>query len=248
MSQLNNPNYYTQTASDARYINVAGDTMTGALTNNVSITDPLVIGGIGTTSTLSLRSTSGIGAAGADIIFQTGNNGATEVMRILNSGNVGIGTATPGYPLQVIGMSILQVPCVRAFNSVNQTITNATFTALALDSERFDNDAIHDPVTNNSRLTCKTAGKYQITGQIAFANNSTGLRIASIRLNGVTYISEADLSASVGTESEFIVTTLYDLAVNDYVELIVYQSSGGNLIVEHVANDFPEFMMYRVST
>lgn len=70
-------------------------------TITTSATIPLVIGGTLTTSPLTLRSTSGIGAAGADIIFQVGNNGATEAMRILNNGNVGIGTTTPSGLLQV---------------------------------------------------------------------------------------------------------------------------------------------------
>src|SRR3990167_2972435 len=60
-----------------------------------------LIGGTGTTDDLILRSTSGVGAAGADMIFQVGNNGATEAMRILNSGFVGIGTASPTFPLYV---------------------------------------------------------------------------------------------------------------------------------------------------
>ncbi|MBI2573981.1 MAG: hypothetical protein HYV78_01130 [Candidatus Wildermuthbacteria bacterium] len=72
-----------------------------APTFTTSITDPLVIGGTGTTSTLTLRSTSGVGASGADIIFQVGNNGATEAMRILNSGSVGIGVS-PSYKLDVV--------------------------------------------------------------------------------------------------------------------------------------------------
>src|SRR3990167_5213849 len=59
-----------------------------AATIGTSLTTPLVIGGTGTTSTLKLRSTSGVGATGADIIFQVGNNGATEAMRILNSGKI----------------------------------------------------------------------------------------------------------------------------------------------------------------
>ena len=58
-----------------------------------SATGPLLIGGTGTTSTLTLRSTSGVGAAGADIIFQTGNNGAIEGGRWLNSGNLVIGSS-----------------------------------------------------------------------------------------------------------------------------------------------------------
>lgn len=70
-------------------------------TITTSATVPLVIGGTGTTSTLTLRSTSGVGTTGADIIFQAGNNGATEVMRLQNGGNVGIGTSSPGYLLDI---------------------------------------------------------------------------------------------------------------------------------------------------
>ena len=62
-----------------------------------------LIGGTGTTDDLILRTTSGGGASGADLIFQVGNNGATEAMRILNSGNVGIGTMSPSEKLQVSG-------------------------------------------------------------------------------------------------------------------------------------------------
>ena len=66
-----------------------------------SIFNPLLIGGTGTTSPLTYKTTTGVGTAGADHIFQVGNNGATEAMRILNNGNVGIGTASPGVKLDV---------------------------------------------------------------------------------------------------------------------------------------------------
>lgn len=55
----------------------------------------LVIGSTSTNSGLIIQSTTGIGATGADIIFKVGNNGATEVARILNSGFYGIGTSIP---------------------------------------------------------------------------------------------------------------------------------------------------------
>lgn len=66
------------------------------------ITDPVVIGGTATSSSLELRSTSGVGAT--DFIKMTvGNNGATEAMRIDTSGNVGIGKTNPGSKLDVNG-------------------------------------------------------------------------------------------------------------------------------------------------
>lgn len=79
-------------------------------TFTTNITSPLVIGGTGTTSTLTLKTTSGVGTTNADMIFQVGNDGATEVMRILNAGRVGIGTASPSSSskLHVSGDNIRQ--------------------------------------------------------------------------------------------------------------------------------------------
>jgi hypothetical protein len=106
----------TNSITSAQLItSVTNETGTGVLvfgtapTFTTSIVTPLVIGGTATTSPLRLRSTSGVGTAGADIIFQTGNNGATEAMRILNSGNVGIGDATPASLFTVGNGDLFQV-------------------------------------------------------------------------------------------------------------------------------------------
>jgi hypothetical protein len=60
-----------------------------------------VIGGAGVATPLTLRATSGVGTTGADIVLQAGNNGATELARFFNSGNVSIGSATQGSRLHV---------------------------------------------------------------------------------------------------------------------------------------------------
>lgn len=62
---------------------------------------PTLIGGTATTSDLTLQTTTGVGATGADMHFLVGNNGATEAMTILNNGDVGIGTASPDSLLDV---------------------------------------------------------------------------------------------------------------------------------------------------
>lgn len=63
-------------------------------TFTTNITAPLVIGGTGAASTLTLKSTSGTGTSDA-IIFQVGSNGATEAGRITTRGLWGLGTTTP---------------------------------------------------------------------------------------------------------------------------------------------------------
>jgi hypothetical protein len=85
-----------------------------------NMTAPLVIGGTGTTSTLTFRTTSGVGTTGSDIIFQSGNNGATELMRILNSGQMGLST-TPkaGVRLQVGSGEIIGFAGIQGYITAN---------------------------------------------------------------------------------------------------------------------------------
>ena len=65
-----------------------------------SETVPTVVGGTTASSTLTLKSTSGVGTSDA-ISFKVGNNGATTAMTVNTSGNVGIGTTSPSSILQV---------------------------------------------------------------------------------------------------------------------------------------------------
>lgn len=140
----------------------------------------------------------------------------------------------------------------RAFHNAAQSIANNTTTVLALNSERFDQEAnvastIHDTVTNNSRLTCRTAGVYAISAAIEWAANSTGIRTLNIRLNGATVLASVDLNTTTGGGAKQTAATHYALAVNDYVEITVLQNSGGALNVNSTGNYSPEFSMVLVA-
>ena len=134
----------------------------------------------------------------------------------------------------------------RVYNSANVLIGHLGAQALPFDSERYDTDTIHSTVANTSRLTCKTAGKYLIVGGAGWEANLAGDRFLYIVLNGVTAL--AYFSSPVRTDGgcQATVTTIYDLAVADFVELWVNQSSGGNLNVLAVGNWSPEFMMQKI--
>lgn len=85
----------------------AGKTLAVAGTLTLTGTMPLVTGGSAVGSTLTLKSTSGVGTSDS-IVMKVGNNGATTAMTVNTSGNVGIGTITPDGNFEVSGTATTQ--------------------------------------------------------------------------------------------------------------------------------------------
>ena len=163
----------------------------------------------------------------------------------------GGGTPVSAARLGVLEEGILDVaqgPAVRVFHNASQSITNSTLTALAFNSERFDQaggvaSTMHDTVTNNSRLTAVYAGVYMIGGTIRWSASPVNVEL-HIRIGGVTTIASHNVVADNRYET---ISTIYSMAVNDYAELMVLQISGGALNITSTANSSPEFWMVRVA-
>lgn len=102
------------------------------LAGTTSITSPLHIGGSGTTQSATYKTTTGVGAAGADHVFQVGNNGATEAMRVYNSGAVSIGGSSDGGrvgTLSIVGSTsaaTIQGTTNGTTNASSVTVINST--------------------------------------------------------------------------------------------------------------------------
>lgn len=138
----------------------------------------------------------------------------------------------------------------RVFNDANISIANNTVTALTFNSERFDTGNFHSTSSNTSRLTAPTAGLYLIDGSVRIAANSTGRRRLAIRLNGTTDIRVVEPSFAPSATVQWFndISTLYQLAPPDYVELTVFQTSGGALNVDVAGNYSPEFSIVRLGS
>lgn len=146
---------------------------------------------------------------------------------------VGEGAITPS--------KVGTTPAARAYHSVGQSIpSGAGFTALALDSERYDTTGIHDPVTNNSRMTAASAGLYLVGVHVTWTAAAAGAREINIRKNGATILARVvQLGDPVNTVDQEL-TTLVNLAAGDYVEAVVRQTSGAAVSVVAAAEYSPE--------
>jgi len=105
---------------------LSDETGTGASVFNTSptfstqLTVPQIVGGTTTASSLSLKSTSGVGSSDY-IQFLVGNNGATESMRITTDGSVAIGSTASSARLSVQGVSGSGVDTFRVASSTGAT-------------------------------------------------------------------------------------------------------------------------------
>ena len=134
----------------------------------------------------------------------------------------------------------------RVYNNAAIEIAHASYTKLTFNTERYDTDTIHSTLTNTGRLTCQTAGKYIITGQVKWEVNTTGQRVIGIYLNDATWIARMADDAISTWEKEMEVTTIYDLSIGNYVEIRVWQNSTVAIDVTASASIAPEFMMHRI--
>jgi hypothetical protein len=144
----------------------------------------------------------------------------------------GIGTAALwNSQVRDTGTFFLGTPHVVLRQSVAQSLTSSTFTAVTWDVEDRDNDAMHSTVTNTSRMTAVTAGWYEFMGLMAYAGNTSGVRNGRWHINGTAIPgTEGGVPATFATGSGFVMpcSTAF-MSVGDYLEMVVWQSSGGAL-------------------
>ncbi len=126
-------------------------------------------------------------------------------------------------------------PIAQLRQTSSQTLTTGTFTPIQFQAEAFDLDPDgvggHDNSTNNSRYTARYRGYYVVGGLVTFNPNGTGARHVGLRVNGVDLVGS--FKSVVPSAAEVIGASPHTmriyLDVNDYVEVLAYQASGGNL-------------------
>lgn len=117
----------------------------------------------------------------------------------------------------------------RLTKSANQSISNATETAISFDGETWDTNTFHDNATNNTRITIPSGytGKYQLSGEISLAAMTGGAYVLIKKNGSVLSYPEVMDSSSATYDNNFTFYQLLSLTAADYVEMFLFQASGG---------------------
>jgi hypothetical protein len=131
--------------------------------------------------------------------------------------------------------------------TVAQSIPNATFTALAFDTNDTDSYAGHSTVTNNSRYTAQVAGWYMVTGVVTYGASTNSHRGAiaknGVQVNGAVAIPVVGGATSAAADVVFPTVPVF-LGVGDYVQLQTYQDTGAAFSTSVIAAREPSFTVW----
>lgn len=145
-------------------------------------------------------------------------------------------TAATGLKWATVSTTPTFVGCMAVNNpGVAQSISNGSTATVLFQQENYDTDGFHDNSTNTDRITIPSgkAGYYAIRAVITLNESSTtGYRQMLIRKNGneLAYANMGNYGTSTGYPTYELNFTA-NLAVGDYLQVSMYQNSGGLLYI-----------------
>lgn len=115
----------------------------------------------------------------------------------------------------------------RVYHTAVQSSALQPGAVLAFDSETEDTSAMHDPVTNNSRITIVKAGRYAFgSSQIVLKDGTAGRLELRVRKNGADLLPRIQLYIPASNIGYLNVVDIRTFALNDYIEVQFASLSG----------------------
>ena len=149
-----------------------------------------------------------------------GNVGSTTA-DILSVSNTGVVTFTN----DIIQPSTTPINVCSVYRNTAQSINNAVFNRVQLNTSLFDTGSYFDTVTNY-RFLPTIAGYYNIYANVSMGSNGSGQRIASLFKNGSEYRRLSGTLPISGSSAILGGSCLVSFnGTSDYVELWAFQDS-----------------------
>lgn len=127
-------------------------------------------------------------------------------------------------------------PSCQANRTTTLSIPTATLTKINFNAaDTWDTDSIHDPVTNNTRLTipANLAGIYRFWFNIEWPAGTGGsVRSVSYYVNGVFQATISTIAGAAFATPHNNTGFELPLVATDYVEIAGYQDTGGAINIQ----------------
>jgi len=117
-------------------------------------------------------------------------------------------------------------PSCRLERATGQVVYDASTATIVWDQEAWDTDTMHDLSTNQDRITIKTAGIYLVVGAVRYTAGISDDASITILENGTLVVR--DEGGPANTAGGRTVSVMLNLAVNDYLQMQVYQNNSAN--------------------
>lgn len=141
--------------------------------------------------------------------------------------NAVAGTNTITLPAQT-GTMTVGGPTFSAYSNVSQNITTSSITKLAFQVKEWDTASCYDNTTNY-RFTPTVAGYYQVNAQSTWNGGSSGQTILFLYKNGTRFKDGPWIPITSSGVGPSLSALVYCNGSTDYLEIWVWQSSGGTL-------------------
>lgn len=141
-------------------------------------------------------------------------------------------------------------PRCAVYASAQQSIGTALYTVLTFNVDEYNIGPLHTTASNISRLTVPAgaAGNYLFQAGTSWEANAAGQRAVKVVKNGTIDVPGGGAVVGVPAAAYTTQTTtqmmFLPLLAGDYLEVFVYQDSGGNLLAGSITPPFASFARF----
>lgn len=126
--------------------------------------------------------------------------------------------------------------CRAVMNGSPLSVPNSTDTLIPFDgTDLVDTDSMHDPASNNTRITFNTGGTYLVGFRLFWGGHAdSGARGIKMRKNGSTVLIYAQTQPDGAGSPQGLSVDASDIFVfsaTDYIELLAFHTAGSTITV-----------------
>jgi hypothetical protein len=208
-------------------------------------------GGSGTVTSVALTVPADILSVAGSPVTAAGTLAVSKAVQSANRAFMGPTSGAAAAPtFRVINANDLPTVGARVSGAA-AVIANGVNTTLTFGVEDFDSNNFHSTVSNTGNLVVPAGmgGTYCVGACVQWqdAGVGAGARVLRIQGGGSTIVSSqltGPAVAGVGTEQA--VTTIYNVVAGTIFQVVVLQTSGGNLTIAQTASYSPVFWIFKV--